>query len=61
MGMGLPAGSFFALGGQTAFVIPSADLVVVIRGDRDLHFGGPTVTEIAEVLRLILHAGGFAP
>jgi CubicO group peptidase (beta-lactamase class C family) len=62
-GLGLPAGTFFALGagGQTAFVIPKADLVVVNRVDRDLHLPEPTVKESAEVVRLILHAGGFAP
>jgi len=62
-GPGLPAGTFFALGagGQTAFVIPSKDLVIVSRVDRDLHLPAPTLTESVEVTRLILHAGGFAP
>lgn len=62
-GLRLPPGTFFALGadGQTAFVIPTADLVIVNRVDRDLHLPGPTVTESAEMVRLILHAGGFAP
>ena len=62
-GLRLPAGTFFALGmgGQTAFIIPAADLVIVNRVDLDLHLPGPTLTETAQLVRLILHAGGFAP
>ncbi len=62
-GAGLPEGTFFALGngGQSAFIIPSRDLVIVSRADRDRHLPGPTVTQSIEVARLILKAGGFAP
>ncbi len=60
---GLPAGMFFALGagGQHAFVLPAHDLVVVNRVDRDLHLPQPRMTKVAELLHLVLQAGGFEP
>jgi CubicO group peptidase (beta-lactamase class C family) len=62
-GMTLPAGSFYAMGagGQFAFVIPSHDLVVVSRVDRDQHLPEPKSSMVAELLRLIFKAGGFEP
>jgi CubicO group peptidase (beta-lactamase class C family) len=59
----LPAGSFYAqgAGGQCAFVVPSRDLVIVSRVDRDSHLAGPTFTQGADIARMILKAGGFAP
>jgi CubicO group peptidase (beta-lactamase class C family) len=60
-GTRLPVGSFFArgAGGQYAFVIPTHDLVVVSRVDRDQHLPEPQLTSIAHLLQLILKAGGF--
>jgi CubicO group peptidase (beta-lactamase class C family) len=61
-GVWLPEGSFFALGagGQYAFVIPSDDLVVVNRVDRDQHLPEPKPQMVVYLLQLILKAGGFA-
>ena len=57
----LPKGSFFALGagGQYAFVIPSHDLVVVNRVDRDRNLPEPRMAAVAMLLDMILDAGGF--
>ena len=62
-GMVLPEGTYFALGagGQEAFVIPARDLVIVSRVDRDLNLPEPRLRDVAELVRMILHAGGFAP
>jgi CubicO group peptidase (beta-lactamase class C family) len=61
--MKFPAGIFFALGagGQYAFVIPAHDLVVVNRVDRDRHLPEPRQPMVADLLHLILKAGGFEP
>lgn len=50
-------------GGQYAFVIPSLDLVVVHRVDRDLvnSVPEPSARNIARLLWLILKAGGYDP
>ena len=55
-----PADSFFALGagGQYAIVIPSRDLVVINRVDRDQHLPEPRFKDVARLLRLILAAHG---
>lgn len=55
-----PADSFFALGagGQYAIVIPSRDMVVVVRVDRDQHLPEPRFKDVARLLRLILAAAG---
>lgn len=55
----LPAGSFFALGqgGQYAIAIPSRDLVVVNRVDRDRHLPEPRYRDVVTLVRLILEAG----
>jgi CubicO group peptidase (beta-lactamase class C family) len=61
--LALPAGSYFALGagGQYAIVIPSHDLVVVNRVDRDQHLPAPRFRDVVTLLRLVLAAGGFGP
>jgi CubicO group peptidase (beta-lactamase class C family) len=57
----LPAGSYFAwgAGGQFAFIFPQDDLVIVERTDRDLHLTPPKLSEIADLLATIRHAGGL--
>jgi CubicO group peptidase (beta-lactamase class C family) len=62
LGIRLPVGSFFArgAGGQFAFVIPTRDLVVVSRVDRDQHLPDPTLASVAYLVQLILWSGGFA-
>ncbi|MBS0223353.1 MAG: serine hydrolase [Proteobacteria bacterium] len=55
----LPAGSFFAWGdgGQYAFVLPAADIVVVHRVDRDIpHFHPVNLTQMGRLLWLVLAA-----
>ncbi len=56
-----PAGTFFALGagGQYAFVIPSRDLVVINRVDRDQRLPEPRLKDVAALLWMILSAGGL--
>jgi hypothetical protein len=56
----LPTGSFFAWGdrGQFAFVVPSADLVVVARLDTDLDGDAP-LWATSGLLHHVLQAGGF--
>ncbi len=63
VGLGLPVGTFFAsgAGGQFAFIVPRQDLVVVIRVDRDQHLPGIRTTPAADLVRLILRAGGLWP
>jgi len=58
----LPKGSYFAWGsgGQFAFVVPTYDLVVVSRVDRDQHLPAPRLRDVLELLRLIFKAGGLA-
>jgi hypothetical protein len=46
-------------GGQYAFVIPADDLVVVNRVDRDQHLPEPKMSDIGQLLRLVLQAGRF--
>jgi CubicO group peptidase (beta-lactamase class C family) len=60
-GVRLPAGSFFARGngGQYAIVVPSHDLVVVNRVDRDMNLPTPSLEKVAYMLKLVLKAGGF--
>jgi CubicO group peptidase (beta-lactamase class C family) len=55
----LPPGTFFAwgAGGQFAFVMPAADVVVVNRAPHDPD-GGPSLREIGRLLWLVLDAGG---
>ena len=62
-GLGLPAGTFMAVGhlGQFAVVIPARDLVIVNRVDSGVHKDGVGMHDFAGVVRQILHAGGFAP
>jgi CubicO group peptidase (beta-lactamase class C family) len=57
----LPEGSFMAqgAGGQYAVVMPSLDLVVVHRVDRDLPYVEPSSRDIARLLWLILKAEGY--
>jgi CubicO group peptidase (beta-lactamase class C family) len=57
----LPEGTFFAhgAGGQVAFVVPSCDLVLVSRVDRDLKLPTPTRTDQMKLLNLALNAGGL--
>ena len=46
-------------GGQYAVVMPSLDLVVVHRVDRDLPYVEPSLRDIARLLWLILKAEGY--
>jgi CubicO group peptidase (beta-lactamase class C family) len=46
-------------GGQYAVVIPAHHLVVVSREDRDLRLPEPRFSDMAEVLHLVLKAGGL--
>lgn len=55
----LPAGSFFAAGngGQYAFVMPAADMVVIHRVDRSIpHFHPVNLTQVGRLLWLVLAA-----
>jgi CubicO group peptidase (beta-lactamase class C family) len=58
---GMPKGSFTALGagGQYAFVVPTADLVLVARVDRDKHLPEPRFSDFLNMLHLALKAGGL--
>jgi hypothetical protein len=57
----MPKGSFTALGagGQYAFVVPTADLVLVARVDRDKHLPEPKFADFLNMLHLALEAGGL--
>jgi len=59
----LPEGNFSAqgTGGQYALVIPTLDLVVVHRVDRDLAIPEPSARDIARLFWLILKAQGYDP
>ena len=59
----VPAGTYFAAGygGQYAFVVPADDLVIVRLEDRDAHLPEPRRGDLAQLMRLILKAGGLAP
>jgi CubicO group peptidase (beta-lactamase class C family) len=59
----LPEGNFSAqgAGGQYALVIPTLDLVVVHRVDRDLGIPEPSSRDIARLFWLILKAQGYDP
>lgn len=61
--VGLPEDTFSAqgAGGQYAFVIPSLDLVVVHRVDRDFDTLEPSARSIGRLLWLILKASGYDP
>jgi CubicO group peptidase (beta-lactamase class C family) len=54
----LPRDCFFALGagGQYDFVIPSRDMVIVNRVDRDQHLPEPTMASVAYLVQAILAA-----
>jgi CubicO group peptidase (beta-lactamase class C family) len=59
----LPEGSFLAegAGGQFALVVPTLDLVVVHRIDRDTPIPDPGARSIARLFWLILKAEGYDP
>jgi CubicO group peptidase (beta-lactamase class C family) len=59
----LPEGNFLAegAGGQYALVVPTLDLVVVHRVDRDTDIPEPTARSIARLFWLILKAEGYDP
>ncbi|HTB00473.1 MAG TPA: serine hydrolase [Bradyrhizobium sp.] len=59
----LPEGSFMAqgAGGQYALVVPTLDLVVVHRVDRDTAIPEPPARSIARLFWLILKAEGYDP
>ena len=59
----LPEGNFLALGagGQYALIVPTLDLVMVHRVDRDTPFTEPSPRDIGRLFWLILTARGYDP